>query len=156
MALDREVILSGQARESEFEAPFADGRMRAISATKFPVRNSDGRVIGVGTINTDITERKQAEEALARSWEDLKTARDEAEGANRAKSEFLTTMSHELRTPLNAIIGFSEIIKEETFGPVGSAQYRGYASDIHDSGQHLLGLIDDILDLCASASPKPM
>ena len=113
--------------------------------TRFPVIPANGRILGLGTINVDVSERKRAEEALARSWEDLKIARDEAEGANRAKSEFLATMSHELRTPLNAIIGFSEIIKDETFGPVGNTQYRDYASDIHGSGQHLLGLINDIL-----------
>ncbi len=86
-------------------------------------------------------------EDLVRFAEDLSVARDQAEIANRAKSEFLAAMSHELRTPLNAVIGFSEIIKNETFGPVGSVKYRDYASDIHDSGQHLLGLINDILDL---------
>ena len=78
---------------------------------------------------------------------DLRLARDEAKGADRAKSEFLAAMSHELRTPLNAVIGFSEVIKSETFGPVGNEQYRDYANDIHDSGQHLLGLINDILEL---------
>ncbi len=101
----------------------------------------------VQTTVVNITERKQAEDALAHSSEDLKIARDQAEAANRTKSEFLATMSHELRTPLNAIIGFSEIIKEETFGPVGSARYRNYADDINESGQHLLALINDILDL---------
>ena len=70
-----------------------------------------------------------------------------AKAADRAKSEFLAAMSHELRTPLNAIIGFSEIIKEEVLGPVGSVKYREYSSDIHESGQHLLSLINDILDL---------
>ncbi|MGP1395870.1 MAG: ATP-binding protein [Inquilinaceae bacterium] len=74
-------------------------------------------------------------------------ALNEAEIANRAKSEFLASMSHELRTPLNAIIGFSEIIERETLGPIGSVKYRGYAKDIRDSGQHLLDLINDILDL---------
>ena len=86
-------------------------------------------------------------ESLTRLADDLLIARDEARAADRAKSEFLAAMSHELRTPLNAIIGFSEIIKDETFGPVGSIQYRDYGSDIHESGQHLLGLINDILDL---------
>ncbi len=90
-------------------------------------------------------ERKTAE--LARFAKQLARMRDAAEAANRAKSEFLAAMSHELRTPLNAIIGFSEIIKDETFGPVGSVQYRDYSQDIHESGQHLLGLINDILDL---------
>lgn len=79
--------------------------------------------------------------------EDLRHMKDAAEQASRAKSEFLATMSHELRTPLNAIIGFSEIIRDEAFGPVGSGKYSDYANDINDSGQHLLGLINDILDL---------
>ncbi len=74
-------------------------------------------------------------------------ARVEADAANMAKSEFLATMSHELRTPLNAIIGFSEIMKEQTLGPVGNTKYLDYAGDIHGSGQHLLELINDILDL---------
>ncbi len=63
-------------------------------------------------------------------------------------------MSHELRTPLNAVIGFSEIIRDETFGPVGCIKYRDYATDINDSGQHLLGLINDILDLSKIESGK--
>ena len=67
--------------------------------------------------------------------------------ANKAKSEFLANMSHELRTPLNAILGFSEVIKDEIMGPIGTPGYKGYAGDIHQSGQHLLGLINDILDL---------
>ncbi len=84
---------------------------------------------------------------LVRLADDLLIARDEARAADRAKSEFLAAMSHELRTPLNAVLGFSEIIKDETFGPVGNVHYRAYAEDIHDSGKHLLGLINDILDL---------
>ncbi len=84
---------------------------------------------------------------LVQTTADLKAARDIAEAANEAKSEFLATMSHELRTPLNAILGFSEVIRDQAFGPVGSAKYRDYACDIHESGQHLLDLINDILDL---------
>src|SRR3546814_3906512 len=64
--------------------------------------------------------------------------------ANRAKSDFLANVSHELRTPLNAIIGFSEIIKDQLFGPMSNPRYREYAIDIHDSGTHLLSLINDI------------
>ena len=77
---------------------------------------------------------------------------DKAEAANRAKSEFLTNMSHELRTPLNAIIGFSEIIRQEYLGPVGSPKYMDYATDIHLSGKHLLTIINDILDLARAES----
>lgn len=74
-------------------------------------------------------------------------ARIKAETANLAKSKFLANMSHELRTPLNAIMGFSEMMKEEVLGPVGNATYKSYAVDIHDSGTHLLKLINEILDL---------
>jgi two-component system cell cycle sensor histidine kinase PleC len=83
-------------------------------------------------------------EDLARRYEAEKVR---AEGANKAKSEFLANMSHELRTPLNAINGFSEIMVGEMFGPLGDARYKGYAADILNSGQHLLALINDILDM---------
>jgi two-component system cell cycle sensor histidine kinase PleC len=73
--------------------------------------------------------------------------RFEAETANASKNAFLANMSHELRTPLNAILGFSEIISQECFGPVGSLRYKDYASDIHSSGAHLLSLINDLLDI---------
>jgi two-component system cell cycle sensor histidine kinase PleC len=75
------------------------------------------------------------------------TACEQAEAASRAKSDFLANMSHELRTPLNAVIGFSEVIKERLFGPNAVNRYAEYAADIHASGRHLLGLINDVLDL---------
>ena len=78
----------------------------------------------------------------------------ETQVANKAKSEFLATMSHELRTPLNAICGFSEILKNEMFGPMGNEQYVEYSTDIHMSGTHLLSIIDDILDLAKAESGK--
>ena len=74
-------------------------------------------------------------------------ARRRAEGSNIAKSQFLAQMSHELRTPLNAILGFSEVMKTEVFGPHQVPAYKGYSNDIHNSGQHLLNLINEILDL---------
>jgi two-component system cell cycle sensor histidine kinase PleC len=85
----------------------------------------------------------ELEQAKANSDE----ARRRAEEANLAKSRFLATMSHELRTPLNAILGFSEVMKAEIFGAHATPTYREYAGDIHDSGQHLLNLINEILDL---------
>jgi signal transduction histidine kinase len=78
----------------------------------------------------------------------------EAVRANKSKSEFLATMSHELRTPLNAIIGFSDIIKRELFGSLENDKYADYAKDIHDSGSHLLAIINDILDLAKAESGK--
>jgi two-component system cell cycle sensor histidine kinase PleC len=77
-----------------------------------------------------------------------------AEAANQAKSEFLANMSHELRTPLNAINGFSEIMAGELFGPLGHEKYKGYAGDILKSGQHLLSLINDILDMAKIEAGK--
>ncbi len=86
-----------------------------------------------------------AELGTAKSISD--ESRRRAEEANLAKSRFLATMSHELRTPLNAILGFSEIIKGEVLGPIGNANYKDYVGDIHTSGQHLLNLVNEILDL---------
>lgn len=77
----------------------------------------------------------------------MKLAKDEAEAANKAKSEFLATMSHELRTPLNAIIGFSQMINHQAIGPVGHPRYIEYGRDIEESGMHLLRIITDILDI---------
>lgn len=79
--------------------------------------------------------------------ETMRQARDKAEIANRTKTEFLANMSHELKTPLNAIVGFSESLINDTFGPIGSPKVREYIEEIHGSGVHLLGIINDILDL---------
>ena len=86
------------------------------------------------------------DEGLRLAREQSEELRVKAEAANKAKSEFLAVMSHELRTPLNAILGFSEIMKMRVFGPIGSDRYLAYAGDIHQSAQHLLGIITDILD----------
>ena len=173
-AHDRAVLATGQTIQREEEWLREDG-IHTFLTVKFPILDGAGSIAAIGAIGTDITERKRTEEALlasehalqervtdleeahrklemqgesmVRLADDLLIARDEARAADRAKSEFLAAMSHELRTPMNAVLGFSEIIKDETFGPVGNVQYRDYAKDIHDSGKHLLGLINDILDL---------
>ena len=85
---------------------------------------------------------------------ELHRALEAAEARSRAKSHFLASMSHELRTPLNAIIGFSEIMRDEHFGPIGAPRYQGYAGDVHDSARHLLRLINDILDLAKIEAGK--
>ena len=88
----------------------------------------------------DVTAWKKTEEELV-------AARRQAEKASSAKSDFLAKVSHEIRTPLNAIIGFSEVMMEERFGPVGNERYRQYLRDIHASGEHLVSLLNDLLDL---------
>lgn len=90
-------------------------------------------------------ERQKAELSVANA--NYQAEKERAEAANRAKSEFLANMSHELRTPLNAILGFSDILQNQMFGPVGSQKYLEYSKDIHDSGKHLLNVINDILDM---------
>jgi two-component system, cell cycle sensor histidine kinase PleC len=151
-----------------FEAQLEDGRWLHISER----RTKDGGFVSVGT---DITPLKRHEERLLESERrlmatvaDLRSSqhalerqteqlaylaekyaeqKDRAEEANQAKSEFLANMSHELRTPLNAIIGFSEIMETGMFGPLGASKYHEYCRDIRDSGNYLLDVINDILDM---------
>ncbi len=92
--------------------------------------------------------------AWKRTEEELINARQDAEKASTAKSEFLAKISHEIRTPLNAIIGFSEVMMDERFGPVGNERYRQYLRDIHASGGHLVSLLDDLLDLAKIEAGK--
>ncbi len=103
------------------------------------------------TMVAELEDRESRLTVLARKYE---IAMTRAEAANQAKSEFLANMSHELRTPLNAINGFSEIMAGEMFGSLGDARYKGYAADIHASGQHLLSLINDILDMAKIEAGK--
>ncbi|MBX4885030.1 PAS-domain containing protein [Rhizobium bangladeshense] len=156
----------GSGRTTEVQ--LADERWLQINER----RTRDGGRVSVGT---DITLMKRHQERLRESERrlmatigdlsasrqtlelqkaELSTAnanyqaeKERAEAANKAKSEFLANMSHELRTPLNAILGFSEILQNQMFGPLGSLKYDEYARDIHDSGKHLLNVINDILDM---------
>ncbi|MBO6669289.1 ATP-binding protein [Parvibaculum sp.] len=98
----------------------------------------------VERLNKDLVLRSRQ---LEDSQVELLEALDKAEQANRAKADFLAVMSHELRTPLNAVIGFSDLIRNQAFGPVGHQKYIEYGNDIFTSGQHLLSLISDILDI---------
>jgi two-component system cell cycle sensor histidine kinase PleC len=157
-----------QCQSQTMEVQLADGRWLQINER----RTHDGGLVSVGT---DITLMKRHQERLRESERrlmatigDLSASRmklerqkselsvanaayqaekDRAEAANRAKSEFLANMSHELRTPLNAILGFSEILQNQMFGPLGSEKYHEYSCDIHQSGKHLLNVISDILDM---------
>ena len=103
-----------------------------------------------GTYRSNTRQRLQKEETaceLSKLAEDLSTSRDLAQTASRAKSEFLSNMSHELRTPLNAIIGFADLVRNQTLGPVNPPKYADYIEHIYQSGLHLLGLVDNLLDL---------
>lgn len=122
------------------EVPLFNGQWLQVTDRK----TADG---GVVVTCTDITPLKEREAGLKRASQEALHAKEAAEGANRSKSDFLANMSHELRTPLNAVIGFSEIIKDAMLGDNSIDLYRGYAQDIHDSGRHLLDLINDILDM---------
>ena len=106
---------------------------------------------GLNSTALAMLEFRAEKDALIAEIEEEKSISDEArrraEAANVAKSRFLATMSHELRTPLNAILGFSEVMKCELLGPMQNASYQDYAGNIHDSGRHLLQLINEILDL---------
>ena len=141
--------------------PLRDGREEKVTFETVH-RRKDGSTYDVETylqlmqeetpevfvaIIRDISEQKEAERMI-------NEALTEAEMANRAKSEFLATMSHEFRTPLNAILGFSEMLRAQYFGPLGAENYREYASDIHNSGAHMLALVNDILDISAIEAGK--
>lgn len=129
----------GSVSDLEFEMVRRDGSTLPILLNATAIRDQDGHYLSSRTTLFDITDRKRAEEAL-------RQAKEAAEETTRIKSEFLANMSHELRTPLNAIIGFSEVLKDGLIGDL-SAEQQEYMSDIFGSGQHLLSLINDILDL---------
>ena len=116
-----------------------NGQRRCFSVSGRPIFNEDGRFNGYRGIGRDITEAMEAEDRL-------RTERQAAESANRAKSDFLANVSHELRTPLNAVVGFSDLIVQAPEQEI-SGRLRRYAEDVHASGAHLLELINDLLDI---------
>jgi two-component system, cell cycle sensor histidine kinase PleC len=124
----------------EHEIAMPNGQHRVLLTSLALLHDGGGQASMVVSAALDITDRKEAELALI-------AAKEEAELASRSKTEFLANMSHELRTPLNAIIGFSQLMADEVMGPLGSARYTSYARDICASGQHLLSIIGDILDV---------
>ena len=133
------VLGSGQITPDQ-ECQLATGRWIRVSDRS----TREGGLVG---IRTDITSLKLNEEAL-------REASRRAGAANLAKSQFLANMSHELRSPLNVIIGFAEMIESQMFGSLGSPKYEEYIRDIRESGQHLLALINDILDLSKIEADK--
>jgi PAS domain S-box-containing protein len=142
------VVRASQGEFMRFETTHTDanGELAYIDFSLKPVFN-DGKVVYLVPEGRDITDRRKAEDGL-------RMAKEQADQANLAKSLFLAHVSHELRTPLNAVIGFSELMKEEMFGPLGHPRYIEYMQDISASGIHLLQLIGDILDLSAIEAGK--
>ncbi len=142
--------VEGEIREPEWQSPFREyrfeacgerGRKKIFLVSGLPSYSRDTwRLEGHFGIAEDVTGQEQAKAALCQ-------AKEIAESANQAKTEFLAKMSHELRTPLNSIIGFSDILAGEIFGALGKPEYVEYAGDINHAGRHLLKLINDILDV---------
>ncbi|MCR9220160.1 MAG: PAS domain-containing sensor histidine kinase [Alphaproteobacteria bacterium] len=124
-----------------------DGRDIVISTSGVPVFDESGVFRGYRGVGSNVTEE-------ARVQQSLQEAKLQAEFANRAKSEFIANVSHELRTPLNAILGFTDIMRDELFGPIGVPRYGRYLDDIHTSAAHLLSIINMILDLSKIESGK--
>ncbi len=142
--VDREYAAAIAARRREYTVEY---RIRRPDGSVAHVRevchdNYDADQTWISSFGTlqDVTAQRQRESELSAAY--LR-----ADLASRAKTQFLATMSHELRTPLNAIIGFSEVMKAELMGPLGSPEYRDYAADIHGSGTFLLSIINELLDL---------
>ena len=136
----QELRSQGLVKNAEAQVRRKDGEIIWVNENARAVKDDEGNILYFEGSIEDVTQRKESEIML-------REAKMQSDLANRAKSEFLANMSHELRTPLNAIIGFSEIIKDEVFGPVGQRQYWEYANDIFSSGRHLLKIINDILDV---------
>lgn len=135
----RDAVRSGSVN-TEAQVRCKSGNIIWVQENLRAVKDDEEQLIFFEGSLEDITQRKETEIAL-------RGAKVDSDLANRAKSEFLANMSHELRTPLNAIIGFSDIIRTQAFGAVGSAEYLEYARDINESGKRLLQVINDILDV---------
>lgn len=138
---DRKVLnQTGIMETPETVTNMSSGQIRTLNTRKVRIVDDAGTPVFLLGISDDITEKIEADEIL-------RAALNSAEQANKAKSEFLASMSHELRTPLNAIIGFAQVMIVEVFGKHTSPKYLEYAGDIERSSSHLLGIINDILDL---------
>jgi len=136
----RQIIETKSPMYAEFEIRKKDESVIWAAENIRPVYDDEGNLIYFEGSIEDIDQRKKAEIAL-------KEAKIESDLANRSKSEFLTNMSHELRTPLNSIIGFSDIIKSQAFGEIAQSEYVEYAQNINESGNGLLKIINEILDV---------
>lgn len=136
----QKLLFEGRVSGNEAEIYRRDGKRIWILQNARIVRSDKGGVDYYEGSVWDVTERKEAEEAM-------RYARVQAEISSRTRMEFLANMSHELRTPLNAVIGFSEIIKDEVMGPLEIKVYKEYAQDIYDSGNYLLKIISEILEV---------
>lgn len=137
----------GLARDFRSEMRRRDGSTIWVSKTLRRVVDDSGSIVMIEGMFRDVSTQRRNEQQLM-------MAKEEAEAASRAKSDFLANMSHELRTPLNAILGFSQVLMDEMMGPLGNAKYREYCRDIVQSGEHLLALINDILDMAKVESGK--
>ena len=140
--LYRTALNGNPYQAEELEWPQADGSVTWVNIAISPWMDGHGETGGIIISVEDVTTRYRLDEELRR-------ARDIAEATDRAKSALLAGVSHELRTPLNGIIGFSEALLNEIFGPIDNERQREYIGDIHEAGQHLLELINDILDTSA-------